>query len=96
MIRLDEGMLTEDVGVFEVDGFILERVGGVEEGLSCAVELDGVGRLVDAVGLDHHRLFFQLLSDHSHVLLVHVLDVVHRHPRSVGQMGLQQLLYGSR
>jgi hypothetical protein len=68
-------MGTEDVGVLEVDGFVLERVGGVDERFSLAVELDRVGGFVDAISLDDRRFPINLLGQHADVLLVHVLDV---------------------
>lgn len=72
------GRRTEDVGVFEVDGFVLEGVGRVDECLTLAVELDSVGGLVDAVRLHQFRLELHLFTQHAHILLVHVLDVADR------------------
>lgn len=74
--------ITEDVGVLEVDGLGGDWVRGVEQHLALAVELDRVGGLVDAVGLRDDGAVFDLLHFHSHVLLAHILDVVHREPGS--------------
>ena len=43
---------TEDIGVFEVDGLMLERVSRIEEHFTLPVELDGAGWLVNPISLD--------------------------------------------
>lgn len=79
--------ITEDVRILEVDGLGGDWVGGVEQHLSLPVELDGVGGLVDAVGLRDDGAVFRLLHFHSCVLLAHILDVVHREPGSPSLQG---------
>lgn len=67
---------TEDVGVSEVDDFVFEGVCRIEQSLTFSVEFDGVGGFIDAVGGDKNGFFELFLGPHSHILFVHVLDVV--------------------
>ena len=67
---------TENVGILEVDLGVSDGVGRVEEHFSLAIELDGVGQLVDSVsGLDEGEVSDSLCFD-SDVFLVHVFYVV--------------------
>ena len=63
------------MGVVEVDVGIFDGVAGVEKYLALAVELDGVGGFVDAVGGGDEGFLRNLLGDDSAVLLVHIFDV---------------------
>lgn len=83
--HLDKDTSTEDVGVLEVDSRIFDRVTRIDQSLTLPVELDGVGGFVDALRFGKHGLVLNLLSNHSHILLVHVFDVTHRTPEGFGE-----------
>lgn len=84
-------MFTEDVGVFEIDGFVFDRVARVEQHLALPVELDGVGGFVDAIAFDNEGLVFDAFGFDALVFLVHVLDVVHGSSRGEGEAARGQL-----
>ena len=69
-------IITEDVGVLEVDFCVFDGISGVQECLTLSVELDGVGGLVDAVGRLYQREVGDSLSFNPDVLLVHIFYVV--------------------
>lgn len=69
-------MGTENIGVFEVKGLILERISGIEQNLSLSVELNGIGGFVDSIIGDDSRLAREFFGLNSQVFLVHVLDVI--------------------
>lgn len=83
--RLHTHTSTEDVGILEVHCRIFDGVTRIDQGLTLPVELDGVGGLVDALRFGKHRLMLDLLSNDSHILLVHVFDVAHRTAEGFGE-----------
>ena len=90
--HLNDLIVTEDIGIFKVDGFVLDRVAGVDKNLSFSVEFDSVGGLVDSVGDDDIRLVLILLDDGLEVLLVHVADVTDGATTGVRQSQLSHSL----
>lgn len=80
-INLSHGkQVTEDVGVLEIDGLLVDGVGGVEQHLALPIELNCIWGFVDSGSGGHGRLVLNFLHLHSYILLVHVFDVVHREP----------------
>jgi len=77
MIRLDDEMGTEDVGVLEIDGGIFDWVSGVDECFSFSIELDGIGRFIYAISFEYFRFMLDLFCDDSDVLFVHVFNVAY-------------------
>ena len=80
--------VVHDVGVFQVDGAVLDVVAGVEEQLSVSVELQGLGRLVDLVG--PLEIFGSSLSQFS---LRSVYDFVQILHLSESSSGLESQLF---
>jgi hypothetical protein len=67
---------TENVGVFEIQGGILDGVGRIKQHFSLSIEFDWVSWFINSICLGNCRLVFYFFSDDSHVLLVHVFDMI--------------------
>ncbi len=48
MTHLNGDFITEDVGILEVNGLVLQWISRIEKNLSLAVEFDRIGRLIDS------------------------------------------------
>ena len=69
-------MRTKDVRVVEIDSWVFDWVAGVQEHLSFSIELDCVGGFVDSICWYDWWVVHHSLSFGSHVLFVHIFDMI--------------------